>query len=191
MATTLTGDPGVGADRDGLTVAVERLLAEHPPAATDPVAFLSERWRRGLGLLDDPDAQADLERRLRAAGAPDPFVRNPIALGMVAPTIRHHGTDAQRERLLRPLFTGEEIWCQLFSEPGAGSDLAVAGVPGRCATATGGWSTGRRSGPRWPHRARWGLLLARTDPDRPKHKGLTCFVLDMTAPGVTCARCGR
>jgi alkylation response protein AidB-like acyl-CoA dehydrogenase len=166
-----------------MITAVEALLAETPPASTDPQEFLARRWDQGLGLLDDPHDQAELERVLRAAGAPDPFVRNPIALGMVAPTIRHHGTAAQRNRFLRPLFTGEEIWCQLFSEPGAGSDLASLAC--RADRHDDRWLvTGQKVWTSLAHRARWGLLLARTDHDQAGHRGLTCFVLDMTAPGV-------
>ena len=93
------------------------------------------------------------------------------------------GSDEQKQRYLRPLFTGEEIWCQLFSEPGSGSDFA------------GLSSTGVRDGDEWivngqkvwttlAHLSRWGLLVVRTDPDAVKHAGLTAFVVDMHAPGV-------
>ena len=120
---------------------------------------------------------------LQEAGAPSPFAINPIGVGMAAPTLVAHGTAQQQTRHLRPLFVGEEIWCQLFSEPGAGSD--VAGLA----------TSARRDGDQWVvngqkvwtslgHLARFGLLLARTDPDVPKHRGLTYFVVDMAAPGV-------
>ncbi len=112
-----------------------------------------------------------------------PYGRNPIGYGMGAPTLVAHGSDAQRARYLRPLFTGEEIWCQLFSEPGAGSDVASLAT------------TAVRDGDEWivngqkvwttlAHLSRWGMLIARTDPDAPKHKGMTYFVIDMQAPGV-------
>jgi alkylation response protein AidB-like acyl-CoA dehydrogenase len=103
---------------------------------------------------------------------------------MCGPAILAHGTDAQRERYLRPLLRADEVWCQLFSEPGAGSDLAA--VATKAVRDGAGWRvTGQKV---WTTGAQWcdfGILLARTDPDVPKHRGLTMFLLDMKAPGVT------
>jgi alkylation response protein AidB-like acyl-CoA dehydrogenase len=135
--------------------------------------------------------QGYVDELLAAAGAPDNEPRrNGIGLGMAAPTILTFGTDEQKRRLLEPLWTGEEIWCQLFSEPGAGSDLAAVGTravrdpaagPGEAAD----WIVnGQKVWTSGAHLARWAILVARTDPDVPKHAGLTYFVCDMTAPGV-------
>jgi alkylation response protein AidB-like acyl-CoA dehydrogenase len=94
-----------------------------------------------------------------------------------------HGTPDQQRRYLRPLFTGEDIWCQLFSEPGAGSD--VAGLATRAVRDGDEWIVnGQKVWTTLAHRARFGMLVARTDPEAEKHKGLTYFVVDMHAPGV-------
>ena len=126
----------------------------------------------------------EVERLLAEAGAPD---NNPraigIGLGMAAPTILAFGTEEQKHRFLRPLWTGEEIWCQLFSEPGAGSDLA-ASRPVRCRDGDDWVVNGQKVWTSSAHNARFAILVARTDPDVPKHRGLTYFLCDMTDPGV-------
>jgi alkylation response protein AidB-like acyl-CoA dehydrogenase len=131
----------------------------------------------------DPEQQRLVEEMLRAAEAPSNYPLNPIGLGMVGPTIAHHGTDAQRARYLRPLYTAEEVWCQLFSEPGAGSDLASLAT--RAERDGGEWIVnGEKVWTSLGHKAAFGLLLARTDVDAPKNRGLTTFLVDMQARGV-------
>jgi alkylation response protein AidB-like acyl-CoA dehydrogenase len=139
----------------------------------------------GLGGLDAPRTlQAVADAELNRVGAPTNEPRRiGIGLGMAAPTILRFGTTEQKARFLRPLWTGEEVWCQLFSEPGAGSDLAAAAT--RAVPDGDDWIlNGQKVWTSGAHSARWAILLARTDPDLPKHAGLSYFVCDMTAPGV-------
>src|SRR5436309_3254078 len=108
---------------------------------------------------------------------------NIIGIGMGGPTIMHWGTDEQKQRLLKPMAKHEEIWCQLFSEPGSGSD--VASLATRAVRDGEEWVVnGQKVWTTLAHMAKWGLLVARTDPDQPKHKGLSYFIVDMKAPGV-------
>jgi alkylation response protein AidB-like acyl-CoA dehydrogenase len=183
----------MGAD-DDVRRRVKELLAGHDPAGTEPRRFLEARYDAGLawihhregegGLGLDARLQGVVDAELAAAHAPRPdFARNPIGLGMAAPTLYAHGNPEQRRRYLRPLFTGEEIWCQLFSEPGAGSDLA--GLASRAERDGDEWViNGQKVWTTLAHMARWGILMARTDPTVPKHRGLTYFIVDMHAPGV-------
>jgi alkylation response protein AidB-like acyl-CoA dehydrogenase len=169
-------------------------LADRLRGGADPVAWLGEVFDAGLAAAHWPaghggsDASRDearhVEREFAAAGTPLPGPeRNVIGLLMAAPTLIAHGADDQLDQWLRPLWTGEEIWCQLFSEPGAGSDLA--GVATSAVRDGDAWVvTGQKVWNSFAHEARWGLLLARTDPSVPKHRGLTYFVCDMEAPGV-------
>ena len=174
---------------------VRAFLADHDPATTPRDQFLDARFDAGLAAVHYPvghgglglprSLQAAADEELAKAGAPVlDLARNPIGLGMAAPTIIAFGTEEQKQRWLRPLWTAEEIWCQLFSEPGAGSDLA--GLATRAVRAGDSeWVVnGQKVWTSLAHRARWGLLLARSDPDVPKHAGLSYFVVDMHAPGV-------
>jgi alkylation response protein AidB-like acyl-CoA dehydrogenase len=178
---------------------VRALLDAYDPAATPRAEFLRARFDAGLAWVHFPpglgglgaprEEQNAVEEALAAAGAPDndPH-RIGIGLGMAAPTILAHGTDEQRRRFLRPLWTGEEVWCQLFSEPGAGSDLAglaTRAVPEHPGAEGSDWIvTGQKVWTSMAHEARWAILIARTDPDVPKHQGMTYFICDMTDPGV-------
>ncbi|MGW6604336.1 acyl-CoA dehydrogenase family protein [Streptomyces sp. NPDC055036] len=175
-----------------------KLLAGHPPATTDRTDFLKARfdaglawvhYPAGLGGLDAPRSlQAVVDAELAAAGAPDNDPRRiGIGLGMAAPTILRYGTQEQKERFLRPLWVGEEVWCQLFSEPGAGSDLAALGTRAvrEGDSVSGDWIVnGQKVWTSSAHVARWAILIARTDPDLPKHRGISYFLCDMTDPGV-------
>ncbi|MFI8485666.1 acyl-CoA dehydrogenase family protein [Streptomyces rubrogriseus] len=172
----------------------QELLDAHPPATTGRLDFLRARFDAGLAWVHYPEGlgglgapralQAVVDTELAAEGAPDNDPRRiGIGLGMAAPTILQYGTEEQKRRLLRPLWTGEEVWCQLFSEPGAGSDLAALGT--RAVRDGEDWVVGGQKV--WTssaHLARWAILIARTDPDVPKHRGITYFVCDMTDPGV-------
>ena len=137
-------------------------------------------WPRPYGRAASPAEQLLIDREMAAAGVERPD----LVIGWwAAPTILEHGSQEQIERFVPPTLSGELFWCQLFSEPGAGSDLASLRM--KAVRAEGGWKlTGQKV---WTSRANWaqfGVCLARTDPDAPKHKGITYFLVDMSTPGI-------
>lgn len=185
-------DVAVTPDEQLVRERLDALLNDNDPRG-DPHQFLGAQFDAGIawvgypegygGLGLSPKLQGVIDSRLRAAGAPNALEYNIIGHGMGSGTIIAHGTEEQKRRYLRPLFTGEEIWCQLFSEPGAGSD--VAGLSTRALRDGDEWVVnGQKVWTTVAHLAKWGLLVARTDPEVPKHQGLTYFIIDMEAPGV-------
>jgi len=184
-------EPAVTSEEQRVIDLIDDLLAKFPPDTTDAKVFLGEQFDRGLawvhfpeghgGLEASPKLQKIIQERIYAAGGPNPYYRNPIGYGMCGPTVVVWGSDTQKKRYLRPLFTGEEVWCQLFSEPGSG----FAGLSSKGVRDGDEWIVnGQKVWTTLAHVARWGLLVVRTDPDVPKHAGLTAFVVDMKGQGV-------
>ena len=174
---------------DGLA----QLLAHADPRTTPMEEFRGLQYDAGLawvhfpegrgGLGLTPSLQRRVDERLSEAGAKPADGRFFFGLTLAGPTVVTNGSEEVKDRLLRRMFTGQDAWCQLFSEPGAGSDLASLA----CKAVRDGdeWVvTGQKVWNTMAHIADRGMLVARTDPDVPKHKGLTYFALDMHAPGV-------
>ena len=185
---------GGGVSADDLLTQVRAFLAEHDPATSERLDFVRARFDAGLAWVHYPAGlggqglprtlQKAVDAEFAAANSPtNRPERNGIGLGMAAPTILAFGTDEQKKRWLRPLWTGEEIWCQLFSEPGAGSDLANLAT--RAVLDGDNWVVnGQKVWTSSAHIASRAILVTRTNPELPKHQGLTYFSVNMKAPGV-------
>ncbi len=163
---------------------VRRWLDEHPNATGRELAeagYVAPHWPAPYGLDADPIEQHVIDDELRRAGVRRPV--NPIGIGWAGPTILHAGSPAQQERYLRPMLAGAEIWCQLFSEPEAGSDLA--GLRTRAERDGDEYVVnGQKIWTSLAHLAQFGILLARTDPDAERHRGISYFICPMDAPGI-------
>jgi alkylation response protein AidB-like acyl-CoA dehydrogenase len=168
--------PEPAGDAEGLEhrIAWQRELAAAGWAA---VYWPREYGGRGATLVESAIFNEELAR------ARAPYPANVLGLMLGGPTLMVHGTQEQRDRYLPPIVTAEEIWCQGFSEPDAGSDLAA--LKTRAAKVDGGWRvTGQKVWTSFAQRAKWCMLVARSDPEAPKHKGLTYFLMEMEQDGV-------
>jgi len=183
----------VALDLDGRDEAVRddvvALVARVVDAGPDPEAarlalvdtgLLTPHWPTPYGLAADAVTQLVIDQELAAAAVERPDI---VIAGWALPTILEHGTEAQREKFVRPSLLGELVWCQLFSEPGSGSDLASLRT--RAERVDGGWKlTGQKVWTSVAHKADWGICLARTDAEVPQHKGISYFLVDMRSPGI-------
>jgi alkylation response protein AidB-like acyl-CoA dehydrogenase len=175
---------------------VRAWFATHPAGPLDTLAqrkawqrtlyeagFVGMGWPRAYGGQDArPMEQAIVAEEMAFANVPGPI--NSLGLGIVGPTLIVHGTEAQKRRYIRPILTADEIWCQLYSEPEAGSDLASLRTRAERQADGSYLVNGQKV---WTSLGAWadfGVLLARTDPSVPKHQGISYFILDMRSPGI-------
>ena len=169
---------------DPRRVAVRAWLADHPSPTGRQLAeagYVAPHWPAPWGLDADPIHQIVIDEELAAAGVRRPS--NMIGIGWAGPTIVHGGSQAQKDRYLFPLLSGEEIWCQLFSEPGSGSDLASLST--RAVRDGDEWVVnGQKIWTSMAQFSKFGILIARTAPDAPKHEGISYFICPMDAPGI-------
>jgi len=172
-ARTLSDDAVGATERDPARGGARRArLAE--------AGLVAPHYPEPYGLGAGPGEQAVIAQEFARRGLDQPST---IIGEWVLPTLLVHGTEAQKERFIAPTLRGEIVWCQLFSEPGAGSDLAALSTKAR--EVGGGWSlSGQKVWTSKAHQADWGVCLARTDPDAPKHRGISYFLIDMRSPGI-------
>jgi len=177
-------EPFLPPENDPRRVAVRDWLAAHPDPTPRQLAesgYVAPHWPEPWGLGADALTQIVIDDEFSRARVERPS--NQIGIGWAAPTIIHAGTEEQKQRYVLPALAGEEIWCQLFSEPGAGSDLA--GLSTRAERDGDEWVVnGQKVWTTGAHYSRFGILIARTDADRPKHEGITFFICPMDAPGI-------
>ena len=171
-------------DTDERRISIRTWLVEHPrptPRQLAHAGYVAPHWPAPWGLAADPIHQLIIDDELARAGVQRPS--NAIGIGWAGPTIAYAGSEEQKERYLFPLLTAEEIWCQLFSEPGSGSDLASLSTRAErdgdewVVNGSKIWTSGAQH-------SQFGILLARTNPDAAKHKGITYFICPMNLPGI-------
>ena len=178
QAPVLTG-PGALKDEDEIVAARRAWQGKLAEAGLAGVTWPKEYGGQGLGPIEQLICNQEIAR------AKVPGILDAIGVGMLGPTIIAHGAEEQKARYLGPMLHGDEVWCQLFSEPAAGSDLAAVQTRARLQD-DGSWRiTGQKVWTTNAQFASYGLLLARTDADVPKHKGMTMFIVPMDGAGVT------
>jgi 3-oxochol-4-en-24-oyl-CoA dehydrogenase len=185
----VSGAEGIRAEVAAIAADIAALPAEKRQAALAETGLMAPHWPKPYGRDATPAEQLVIDQELEAAGV----VRPDISIGWwAAPTIFGHGSPEQIERFIPGTLNGDVYWCQLFSEPGAGSDLAALrtkavrtdGADARSNDQSGWKLTGQKVWTSNAHRADWGICLARTNPDVPKHKGITYFLVDMKSAGI-------
>jgi alkylation response protein AidB-like acyl-CoA dehydrogenase len=176
----VTDGENIRAEIAGVVADIAALPEEKRQVALAESGLMAPHWPKPYGRAASPAEQLVIDQELEAAGVKRPD----ISIGWwAAPTILGHGSPEQIEKFIPGTLNGDVYWCQLFSEPGAGSDLAALRT--KAVRTDGGWLlTGQKVWTSNAHRADWGICLARTNPDAPKHKGITYFLVDMRSPGI-------